>query len=741
MTFYICALPYPKRAGRIPELISSNPAVLEAFARRWDRPGYGVYECISPLQQGARRRSLETVAALVLLHSDIDLRTLQEPYGEVLQRLQRLPLPLEIRDSGGGFHPVLHLKEEVTPGTAEFERCNAARSRLNHVLCADPAPNHAAALLRRLGTHNFKYNGEPRPCRVIQSGRPVDITEVEELLDLLGDKPLFTPLPRQTNGHDRAEGPPRSAGPIDVEARLAAMTFKGHGDSSIHWTQVQCSASMLRAGVPVDDVVTQILAATRRAATGDPKVKTWNWAAEKHDVKKQCFDFINKNPELAATLPDALFAAWNERLTKGRTHLHVTYAPHIGWHVRSHEPKPDEPAEDKAQKTKTDGGSSPQWPTPYSGRAAAQIPLRNFALGQHYLIGATSITASGGGVGKSTLSLLEAVSFVVGRNLLTGETLERPRRAWVWNAEDDVDEMERRVLGVCAHYGIDRAGLHGWLFIDSGYELPLDLARGNGKGAVIDEKSIDLIATRVKERGIEIVALDPLVALHTMAETDNPGHAKLIRTLSTRLAKWAGCAVDINAHTRKPGIHQEGMTIDDVRGAGAIAYSARSGRILHPMTLAEAQKYDIEADDRFSYYRLERAKTNMAKRGTICWVRMIEVPIANGPEGAYGDTVAVPVVWTPPDAMEGVTDTIAAAIAHEIGQGEYKRDARAGASWAGRLVGMRCGIDIATKAGKERAKTILDALIRKGTLAVDIRYDKNRNSKEYVIPGALHAAR
>jgi AAA domain len=362
-------------------------------------------------------------------------------------------------------------------------------------------------------------------------------------------------------------------------------------------------------------------------------------------------------------------------------------------------------------------------------------------MGQHYIIGATSVTASAGGVGKSTLSLLDGVSLRVGRNLLSGETLEKCRRVWIWNAEDDIDEMERRLIGICIHYGINRADLVDWLFLDSGYDLPLDLAHGNGKGPVMQDKLIELIAERVTRRGIEVVSLDPLVALHSMSEGDNPGHAKLIRTISTKVAKPSNCAVDINAHTRKPGVGQDTMTIDDVRGAGSIIYSARSGRILHGMTLGEAQKYGIEADDRFSYYRLERAKANMAKRGTICWVHMVEVPIPNSPDGSYGDTVAVPTLWTPPDAMEGITETVANAIAGEIAKGEYKRDVRSGASWAGRLVGLRCGIDVGTKSGKERAKTILETLIKKGVLAVEIQIDENRNAREYVVPGVLRAPR
>jgi hypothetical protein len=150
---YICALPYPKRRGRIPELITDNPVAIDAFAKRWDRPGYGVYECVSLLRPGSRRRSLENVGYSWLIHLDIDLRTLKETYEEVLRKLKQLPSWIEIRDSGGGgFHLIIKLKEWAEAGSKEFERANTARTRLTHILRADKAPDHAAALLRKLGT-------------------------------------------------------------------------------------------------------------------------------------------------------------------------------------------------------------------------------------------------------------------------------------------------------------------------------------------------------------------------------------------------------------------------------------------------------------------------------------------------------------------------------------------------------------------------------------------------------------
>jgi hypothetical protein len=761
---YICSLPNPGTAGVPHECFYSDDDAgrerARLFAERENRPGRGVYDCIGKLKDGVKSRCKDNVAELDNVIVDLDLKNIVEPRNEVIKVLQGLLLPpTEIRDSGFGLHAVWQFKEAVN-GEAGLKQAEDIMAGLVRLLAGDPAPTHRAALLRHLGSDNTK-EGEPRPCRVLErNNQQYDVSEFGDLLDACGDQAQLTAKPKPaTNGHDRtAEG--KRSGPVDVDAELASI----HDGASANDVQPRVIPPLLRKMHP-DEVLNYVVDGTMAARRRPAK---WTREREVIFVRSRILsaynnlllkDYDSATGVIPDWLPGEFHRAWIDRLQQGRRPC-MGFNPG-GFYVRSQEQAGDrqprkkkdhagegtserpKQEQSKAEQSKqeqpkaTAGKGQPSWPTPYSGRAAPQIPRRSFAMGQHYIIGATSITASAGGVGKSTLSLLDAVSFAIGRNLLTGEILEKRRRVWVWNAEDDIDEMERRLTGICIHYNIDRADLVDWIFLDSGYDLPLDLAHGNGKGPVMQEELINLIAERVTRRNIEIVILDPLVALHSMSEGDNPGHAKLIRTLSTKVAKPCNCAIDIDAHTRKPGTGQDTITIDDVRGAGSIIYSARSGRILHTMSLAEAEKYNIDAEDRLTYYRLERGKANMAKRGTVCWVHMIEVPIPNCPDGAYGDTMAVPIIWTPPDAMAGVTDTVANAIAGEIAKGEYKRDARAGASWAGRLVGLRCGIDTGTKSGKDRAKVILETLIKKGALAVEIRTDKNRNAREYVVPGVL----
>jgi hypothetical protein len=75
-------------------------------------------------------------------------------------------------------------------------------------------------------------------------------------------------------------------------ARLTTMRYKGSGDSSIHQTQLAVTAALLNRGVPIDEIVGQVLAATR-AVAGD-EGNHWNWAHEERDIRAMCATWTRK---------------------------------------------------------------------------------------------------------------------------------------------------------------------------------------------------------------------------------------------------------------------------------------------------------------------------------------------------------------------------------------------------------------------------------------------------------------
>jgi AAA domain len=381
------------------------------------------------------------------------LRTLNEPRDDVLQRLKQLLPPwVEIRDSGGGgFHLIIYLKEPVEADTKEFERAGDARSRLTLILCADPAPNHAAALLRKVGTTNFKYES-PQLCQVIRPGKPVDITEVEEFLDQLGDAPLFAQVERATNGHDRAAGEPRlreSKAPVDAEARLAAMQYQGAGDDGVHLTQLHCTASLLRSGVPVDEVVAEVLRATRNAAANDPRTAKWDWSEERLTVERLCYDFISKNPELFSLLPDDLARAWSDRLAEGRTNLRIVHSSHIGWHVRSKESR-DDPVSGISSNPTAD--TATQKARGWNYYDTTEITPQNWCVKK--LIPQTGVGILSGQWGsfKTTAALDISMAVMTGQSFAGQYRIKRPG-AVLYFATEGAGTLQSRLAAIARHRG------------------------------------------------------------------------------------------------------------------------------------------------------------------------------------------------------------------------------------------------------------------------------------------------
>src|SRR4029453_4803070 len=119
----------------------------------------------------------------------------------------------------------------------------------------------------------------------IQQGAAVDLTELEELCDLVEGAPLLTRKPQpEGNGHDHTEGEPRLVderkAPVDLDAELAAMS-DGKSVNAVH---IAIIPSLLRKATHPDDVLTLVVNETM-ARVGE-KLE-WSHDAEKRIVIKR----------------------------------------------------------------------------------------------------------------------------------------------------------------------------------------------------------------------------------------------------------------------------------------------------------------------------------------------------------------------------------------------------------------------------------------------------------------------
>ena len=157
-------------------------------------------------------------------------------------------------------------------------------------------------------------------------------------------------------------------------------------------------------------------------------------------------------------------------------------------------------------------------PTPFKWRDPSTFPRRRFVYGRHYVRQFLSITAAPTKVGKSSKSLVEAVAMATGQNLLGVEPV-RPMRVWYWNGEDPQEELERRVLAICLHYGVDRREVEKNLFLDSGRDTEIIIATQTKTGAVIASPVEAALTAALIDGKFDAFILDPAVSVHRVSET------------------------------------------------------------------------------------------------------------------------------------------------------------------------------------------------------------------------------
>ena len=353
----------------------------------------------------------------------------------------------------------------------------------------------------------------------------------------------------------------------------------------------------------------------------------------------------------------------------------------------------------------------------------ASVPGRSWLYGKHLIRGYVSATVSPGGVGKTTLELIEAVALSTGRDLL-GKPVRERVRVWHYNLEDPRDELLRRVWAICEHFKIDPAELEGWLYLDSGRDCKMIVAEPK-KSIVVATAAVDQVIAEMQQNKISVLQVDPFVKSHWAEENDNKQIDAVLDVFGD-IAKQCNAAVDLVHHTRKPpsGFVATAGDINTARGAGALAGAVRSARTVTPMSEKEATSFDIDPARRGWYVRVDDAKGNMSAPATEAnWYERESVELSNG------DYVGVMAPWSPPDPFEGLGVERAKFALNMIEQGlddgqRFTATARAGTSrWAGNVL---LDLDL----GEGAAKSVLRAWLKSGALFTDLYKNPVRRRDE-----------
>jgi AAA domain len=362
--------------------------------------------------------------------------------------------------------------------------------------------------------------------------------------------------------------------------------------------------------------------------------------------------------------------------------------------------------------------------TPFRPRDPALIPPRRWIYGRHYIRQFLTETVAPGAYGKSALAIMEALAIVTGRPLL-GVLPDERTNVWYWNGEDPREELERRLAAAYQHYGVDREETEGRLFVDSGRDQEIVLAKMTKLGAEIAQPVVDQVIATISANKIGLLIVDPFVASHRVTENDN-GAIELVAATWARIANITGCAVELVHHSRKASGAE--ITVEDGRGGSALLAKARSARVLNGMAHDEAARAGVEKPR--SFFRVDNGKANLSSAGEKAdWYQLVGIEIGNG------DNVVAVTQWSWPNAFDGVTVRDLREVQAKIGAGRY-RDSPQSQDWAGNAVASVLRLDLSNKARKAKAASVLKTWIANGMLRVVEAQDGQRRLRKFIEVGA-----
>jgi hypothetical protein len=363
--------------------------------------------------------------------------------------------------------------------------------------------------------------------------------------------------------------------------------------------------------------------------------------------------------------------------------------------------------------------------TPFRWRDPAEIPPRRWLYGRHYARQFLTCTIAASGMGKTSLAIGEALAMASGKPLL-GITPPERARVWLWNGEDPRDELDRRIEAAMLHYGLQPADIEGYLFTDTGREMPIIIATQT-RQAIIAKPVVEAVIATIRQNGIDALVVDPFIKSHKVVENDN-GAMDAVATEWAHIADATNCAIELLHHTRKTGGAE--VSVEDGRGAGAVVSASRSARTVNRMSRDDSDKAGIDAKTAWRYLKVDSGKASMSSHPEHAdWYRLITEPLGNG------DDVGVVVGWSWPDAFAGVTVHDLRTCQQAVSEGgPWRADLRA-KMWVGKPIAKALKLNIKDKADRQKIKILLETWIKTGMFVEVEGQDDDRHEVMFVEVG------
>lgn len=365
-------------------------------------------------------------------------------------------------------------------------------------------------------------------------------------------------------------------------------------------------------------------------------------------------------------------------------------------------------------------------PSAYVANAGSRLPRRAFLCGPAFQSRHVTLTVAPAGVGKTSLTIAEAVHIAAGRELFA--PIAAPTKVWLFNGEEARDELERRVAGTIEAHGLDRDLVAQNLFINSGRSQPILLAETGSTGMEIHTPRADHLIAVIRELGIKAMIIDPFVSTHAIQENNNAAIDKVSK-LWARIADEADCAIHLVHHTRKTG-HEE-LTAESVRGASSLVAAARYVRTLTKIGRRQGERLGWIGEG--DLVQIEVAKENNSSTTRRLYFTLTSQPLGNGDDTDEGDSIGVvsPYVPSAPKVVP-TSSELRARLRVAVGTRRDLREHHTAQAWAGKVLAPVLGLDEADTNGLRRRLT---QLVEERLLKQEVRRSPKGQPQTYLVAG------
>ena len=239
---------------------------------------------------------------------------------------------------------------------------------------------------------------------------------------------------------------------------------------------------------------------------------------------------------------------------------------------------------------------------------------------ENYLFADVAVLAAPGGVGKTTLTIYEAIAITLGHDLW-GQKIISTGWILIVTAEDQREIFLARLREVMAALDLTKvqrqkvfSAFCVWDVV--GQEVKLTCARDGNLG---NTGLADLITDRYREDPPVMVIFDPLVSFGVDEEKVNTNEQALV-TAARRIVRGLGCCVRLIHHTGKANARNKTTDQYSSRGGSALSDGARMVTVFQPWEQGDDGTPPPFIKGGKSILTLTRAKLSYAPPQPLIWI-------------------------------------------------------------------------------------------------------------------------